>query len=263
MRDTKKLPSLSNVSAGSTAVLECPRGKTYDFITFEYSGTGVTREMLKNIQVMINGKPVQTFKDAQRLQDYNNYYKRADDAGFVTIWFIRPEMHNLVRRRMTAIGTLDVQTFSVNIDIDSSAPADLKIEANAMLSDPMPLGVITKIKSFPTSSDVTGEIEISDIPRRGRIQAMHLFKADISKVIVELDEVKKFEASKTLAEVIQGAHDRAPVTAKCTHVDFQLEGDNDQALIMQGIQDFRVKPTFDTTGSVDVVVEYMDGLEGL
>lgn len=263
MRETKKMPSISNVSAGSTAVLECPRGKTYDFITFKYAGTAVTRAMLKNIQVMLNGKAVQTFKDADRLQDFNDYYGRSDDAGYVTIWFIRPEMTNIVQQRLTAIGTLDVQTFSVNIDIDAGAPGDLTLEATSMLSEPQPLGVITKVKNFPVSSDVVGEMEISDIPRRGRIQALHLFKADLSNVIVEMDSRKVFESSKVMAEVIQGSHARTPITAKATHVDFQLEGDNAQALVMQGVQDFRVKPTFDTSGAADVVVEYLDGLEGL
>jgi coat protein len=263
MRETKKLPSISNVGADLTAVLECPLGKTYDRIMLAYSGTAVTRAMLKNIQVMISGRPVQIFKDADRLQEINDFYGRDDNAGYITLYFARPEMHNIIQQRTTGIGTADISSLSVKIDIDSSAPGDLAITATAILSEPNFLGLITKVRSFPTSSDVTGEIEISDIPRRARIQAIHFFKADISNVVVEVDSMKVFESSKALAEVIQKEHGRVPVTAKATHVDFQLEGDNAQALVMQNVQDFRLKPTFDTTGALDVVVEYFDGLPGL
>jgi coat protein len=263
MRNFKDLPSINNVGAGMTAVLECPLGRTYDRITFHYTGTAVTRAMLKNIQVEIGGKPIQTYKDADRLQDLNDFYGREDTADYITLYFVRPEMHNLTQQRTTGIGTVDISSLTVRMDIDASAPGDLAIEASAMLSEPQLLGLINKVRSFPTSSDVIGEKDISNIPRRARIQAMHFFKADISKVVVEMDSIQIYEASKELTEVVQSEHGRVPVTAKATHVDFQLEGDNGQALVMDGVQEFRVKPTFDSTGPLDVMVEYLDGLKGL
>jgi len=263
MRKTTKLPSISNVGAGLTATLNCPLGLTYDRITFGYTGTSVTRAMLKNIQVLINGKPVQIYKDGDELSNINDYYGRPANSGFVTLYFVRPELDNVQQQRLTAIGTLDVQTLSVNVDIDASAPGDFALTATAVQSEPQRLGVITKVKAFPMSSAVSGEIEIDNIPVGPRIQAIHLFKSDISKLEVEMDGVKVYEASKTLGEVIQKEHSRVPVTASATHFDTQLENDNTQAMVTNNVQDFRLRPTLDTSGAVRIVVEYFDGLAGI
>lgn len=260
MRKLTKLPSISNVGAGLTATLNCPIGLTYDMIMLAYSG--VTRAQIKDIEVVINGKTIQTFASATELQDINDFYGRDDIAGYVTLYFARPEMDNVTMQRMTALGTADVQTLSVNVDIDAAAAAPV-ITAHAVLSERQPLGLITKVKAFPMSSAVAGEIEIDNIPRGPRIQAIHLLKADISNIEVELDGQKIYEASKTLGEVVQKQHGRVPVTAKATHFDTQLEGDSAQALITAGSADFRLRPTLTTSGAVRVVVEYLDGLNGI
>lgn len=263
MRELKKLPSLTNVAAGLTAVLNCPLGLTYDRILLEYSGTSVTRAMMKNIQVKINGKPIQTFKDADELQNINDYYGRADNTGFVSLYFNRPELDNVGSQRLTGLGTMDIQTLSVELDIDSGAPGDFALKAHANRSEPQPLGLVTKVKAFPMSSAVSGEIEIDNIVKGPRIAAIHLFKSDISNIEVDIDSQKIYEASKGLGEVLQKEHGRVPVTASATHIDFMLEGDEGQALITGGASDFRLRPTLTTSGAVRVVVEYLDGLAGI
>jgi len=263
MRKTVKLPSISNVGTSLTATLNCPTGLTYDRITLAYSGTSVTRAMMSNIQVLINGKPVQTYGDADELQDINDYYGRADNAGYVTLYFARPELDNVAQQRLTALGTLDVQTLAINIDITAAAPGDFALTATAVQSEPQPLGLLTKVRAYPFSSAVSGAIEIDNIPVGPRVQAIHLFKSDISNLVLELDGVKVYETTKALGEVIQKEHGRVPVTSSATHFDSQLENDNAQAMITKGVQDFRLRPTLDTSGAVRVVVEYLDGLAGI
>lgn len=263
MRFTKKLPSVKNVGAGLQAVIECPLGRTYDRISLFYTGTAVTRAMFTNLQVMINGKAVQTYADFNELQYINDYYGRADTAGVVTLYFVRPELENTNQSRLTALGTVDIQTLDVRFDIAAGAPSDLAITAWAMTSEPQPLGLITKVKAFPMSSSVSGEIEIDNLVTGPRIAALHLFKSDVNNLEIDYNGIKIFEASKTVAEVIQTEHGRVPVTASATHVDFLLEGDNTQALITQGATDFRLRPTLGTSGALRTVVEYLDGLAGI
>lgn len=263
MRKTVKLSSISNVGTSLTATINCPVGLTYDRITLAYSGTAVTRAMMSNIQVKIGGKPVMTFADADELQEINDYYGRADNAGFVTLYFARPELDNVAQQRLTALGTQDVQTLSIEIDITAAAPGDFALAATAVQSEPQPLGLINKVRAFPMSSSVSGEIEIDNITVGPRIQAIHLFKSDISNLAIDMDSVRVYEATKSLGEVIQKEHGRVPVTASCTHFDSQLENDNAQAMVTRGVQDFRIKPTLDTSGAVRVVVEYLDGLSGI
>lgn len=267
-RKNNKLPSLSNVAAGSTATLQIPLGTGYESIKLVH--TGVTAAQMKNIEVRINGKPIWKFKDGTRLDALNKYYKRNVETGYLTFWFSRIEMENNLIRRMTGIGTMDISTFEIVFDIDAAA-SDPVVEAWATKSQNMPLGMITKIKTFPSSSATSGIKEIDNIPKEGRIGAIHLFKADISKAEVEVDSERVYEFNKTLGEVHQRDHGRVPDSAVHTTVDFFLEGDNSQALSMssivngqtQRVQDFRVRATLDTAGAFDTVVEYFTGFAGI
>ena len=258
----KKLPSLSNVAAGADATLECPLGPTYTKITVSASGTGLTAAHIGKIEVRINGKVVMEFRDLQRLIDLNSYYGRpADSANQFTIYFDRPEASDLPFKRLAGIGTQDIQTFDVRISIDAAAPSDLTMEAWAEVREPMTLGPVVKVREFPFSSSVAGEVDIDKIPRGPRIVAIHLFKSDVNNVVLEADSVKVIDASKTVLETLQKQavpRARVPLTSKATHVDFVLEGDFAQALVTKALRDMRLKTTLGTSGSMDIVVEYLD-----
>ena len=261
MRITKLMPSLSGVAGGSTAVLNCPLGLTYDSIKFHLSG--VTLPDITNIKVLINGKVIQSFKGALQLGKINKYHKRGHEStGYMTLWFIDPSKLSLQDKRATAIGTSDIKTFSVEFDIDSGVVSPV-ITATAVQSNPSKLGVIRKVKEFPLSSATAGLIEVDNIPTsNARIQAIHCFKNDVDKVEVEIDSRKAFEATKSLTEALVRDYDKQP-QANCTHVDFQLEGDLTQAIVTQGVQDLRLRMTLGTAGQVGIVVEYLDGLGGI
>jgi hypothetical protein len=262
MRITNKMPSVTNVAPGSKAVLNLPLGRTYDLLQLEYAG--VTLAQIKNLELEINGKVVQRFRDGVQLADLNSYWGRpVDSTGLLTMWFVRPEFNTLVDQRLTALGTVDIKTLALKFDIDAAADAPV-LEAYAVQSEPQPLGLITKVKSFQSSTAVSGLQEIDNIPTNAaRIAAIHLFKADIEQVEVEINSMKAFELKKASAENIQKKYGRVPLTAKASHIDFVLEGDNAQAMVTQGIQDFRIKPVHTAAGNTELVVEYFDGLAGI
>jgi hypothetical protein len=259
-RKFPKLPSLTNVSAGSTATLQVPIGVTYHAIELTYSG--VTLAQMKNIEVQLNGKTFQEFASGQRLQDINAYYGRNVEAGRMVLWFERPEYDNIILRRTTAIGTANIATFQVKMDIDAAAAAPV-IDAHAIVSPNRPSVVITKIKQWVVSSSVSGVKEVADIPKEGKIAALFMFKPDISSMELSINGTKMWEPNKTLGQQIQKDYKRTPDAAKYTAVDFHLEGDPAQALIVNGVSDFRLRPYFDTSGSGDLVVEYLSGLGGI
>jgi hypothetical protein len=260
MRLTKTLPSLANVAAGQTATLNCPVGLTYDRIEFEYSG--VTLAQMKNVEVVINGKPVMTFKDMARLEILNDYYSRPKTTGFITLHFARPEMALVRDQRLTALGTKDVATLAVNIDIDAAAAAPV-IKAHAVQSEPQLLGAFIKVREFQFDASVAGTMEISTLPKGPRIMAAHLFKADVNDLEVEIDSQKVFDTSKDLAQSIQKTYGRTPQTASATHFDTCLEGDLAQSLVTSGAQDLRFRCDLGTSGAVPILVEYLDGFKGI
>lgn len=260
MRLTKTLPSLANVGAGLTATLNCPVGNTYDRIDIEYSGA--TLAQLKDIEVVINGKVVMTFKDGATVKALNDYYGRPETVGFLTLWFARPEMATLEQQRLTSLGTMDVATLDVNIDIAAAATSPV-IKAHAVQSEPAPLGAFVKVREFQFDASMSGTMEVSTLPRGPRILAAHLFKSDVDDLEVEIDSQKVFDASKSLAEALQKSYGRVPQTGVATHFDTALEGDLAQSLVTAKAQDMRFRADLGSAGALRFTVEYLDGFAGI
>ena len=117
--------------------------------------------------------------------------------GILKLWFSKPELDTVLAQRVTSIGTQDIKTLSIELDIDGAAAAPV-IVCYAEQSAQTPIGLITKIKKFPVTFSVAGVQEIDSIPRSGaRIMAIHLQKADISKVEVDANSVKVVEQAES------------------------------------------------------------------
>jgi hypothetical protein len=268
-----KLPSVSRVTPGSIATLELPIGPTYKRIFFAVSAaSGLDATDIGRIDVLIDGKVVQTFKDLQRLMDLNGYYNRASDTMSATaaqfgIHFERAELADLTYQRAPGIGTADVQTFHLEMAIASGAPASIAITAYAEIDPlPQPLGVFVKVREFPFNSSVSGQVEVDKLPRGPWYQAIHLFKADISQVEVQANQTKIVDATKGILERSQkeaAPIKRVPVTAKATHIDMVTDGDLAQSIRTEALGDFRILMTLDTSGAVDIVAETLDTLAGV
>ncbi len=147
--------------------------------------------------------------------------------------------------------------------MDIGAATAPTLVAYAVLSEERPLGVITKVRRLPFTFAVAGAVEIDKIPLGPRIIAIHLQKADVNDVELELDSVRVIKQPKLLGEQLQRQRLRVPQTAAYTHVDFCLEGDIMQAMITEGARDFRLRPTLGSAGLVTAIVEYLDGFAGL
>lgn len=268
-----KLPSMSRVTPGAKATLELPIGPTYRRLFFDVSAaSGLDAADIGRIDVLVNGKVVQTYKDLARLNALNAYYGRAADTMAATaaqfgIHFERAELADMVYRRAPGMGTADVQTFHVEMEIASGAPASIAITAYAEVDPvPQPIGVFFKVREFPFSSAVSGQVEIDKLPRGGWYSAIHLFKADVTAVEVEGNQVRVVDASKGILERTQKEASpvkRVPQTASCTHVDFITDGDLSQSLRTDLLNDFRIKATLGTSGALDIVAETFDTLAGV
>ena len=283
-RQFKKLPSFSNVSAGNTATLELPLGLTYDKIHINFSG--LTLAQMKNLRVVVNGKAIREYKDAQALQDENKYYGRNVSATVVDLCFNRDEMKTLPEARSFGLGTSSapypvknadgsvqmvtppaISNVTISMEIDGAA-ASPSLTAYAILSNPAPIGFITKVKNYPfiIGAGVT-EYDRIVRPETARIAAIHLVTAaTIEKVELEMDSIVMSDMPKTIIEKIQVDNKRAPQAGR-TALDFVLEGDMLQALPMKGVQDLRARVyAADGTASgtpATLVVEYFDGLAGI
>lgn len=263
MRNLIPLPTIQNVAAGAHCVLNCPIGMTYDQIQFKV--TNVTASDIKNFKVKAGSRTVIDVASFSVIEDLNTFYKRQSQSGFLTLWFYRPEVMEDVRA-LTSFGTSDIPSLTIEFDLDSGVTGPL-IEAWAVQRAPQISGLITKIREYPVTYATSGKQQIDNVPRGARITAVHLGKSDVSHVEFEINNgngpAKIIESPKGLLEAYQKQHDRAPVTAKYTHVDFNLLGDIAGPLPTVQLQDMRIKHTIDTSGALTAVVEYIDGVSGV
>lgn len=261
-RRLKKLPSLSNVAKGSTATLELPRGLAYHQIALKYSG--VTLAQLKKLRMEVDGKVFQQYEDAAQLDELNKYYGRgAAENGWIILHFARTELDTLAQKRLFALGTADISTLAMRIDIDAGATSPV-LEAYALEAEQEPFGLITKVKSFPVSYSTGGTHEVDNlpVPASARIAAIHLFTDKVSHAELEVNGNIAFQAPKTLEDKIQKDAGRTPIAGKFS-LDFIKEDDFAQSQVLAGIQDFRIRMEVAEATSFNIVVEYLDGKNGL
>lgn len=266
-----KLPSMSRVTPGSKATLEMPKGPTYQTIIFEVSAAaGLDATDIGRVDLLIDGSVKMTWKDLTRLIDINGFWNRATDSVAATaiqfaIHLHRAELAGNVWQRAPGIGTGDVQTLHVEMEIAAGAPADIAIKAYALI-DPtvQPLGAFFSIREFPTAAGAAGLYEFDRLPRGPMYAAIHVFKTDTTYVELEADGMKILDATKTVLERIEKEASpvkRVPVTAKATHLDFVTDGDLLNAINTGGLQDWRLKLTNTAAGAFDVVTETIETLK--
>lgn len=259
-------PSISRVVAGSKAILELPVGPTYQKLLFKAGGTGLDVTDIERMDLLVNGNVIQTYKNLQRLMDINTYFGRSvDSVNEFMIHFFRGELHELNWRRAPGLGTANISTFTIEMQLAAGAPADITLSCEADIDTvPQPIGAFTRIREFGMASSVVGVLEADKLPKAGDVYAaLHLFKPDISKVELEVDQIKVIDLSKASLERFAKSATpkvRVPVSARATHVDFLYDGDAGQCLNTKGVGDMRLKMTLDSVGAVDVVAETFDTL---
>lgn len=262
------LSSVSSVAPGSTATVDLLIGPTYKKVMFEATGTGLTVGHIGRIRVLIDGKQAQVYKNLERLVDMNTYHGRGGDtAGQFVLHFDRSELVDMSQRRAPGFGTADVQTFTIQIELPSGAPANIAIKGWAHIdTDPSPLGLIYKIVENQMSSSTSGVMEVDKLLRGPWYSCIHFFKPDISNVEVEVGSTRVIDAPKSVLERLQRQASpvaKVPMTSKATTLDMLLEGNMFDSLMTQGLKEFRLKITLDSPGSVEIVSETLDALVGL
>lgn len=279
MHINKPAPSISRVSPGSKAVLELPIGPTYKRIDFvATAASGLDAADINRINVVMNGVVIQTFKNLQRLLDINSYKGRAGDAVSGTearfsIHFASRELDSGLpgnpnahaARLAPCIGTAGLTSFNIEMEIASGAPASIAMSANAVSTgDVQPPGQFIRIDEFPWASSVAAEVDYDKLMKDRAYMAIHLFKSDITAAKLIKDDRTYVDATKAQLEIDQKnamPTPRVPVTGSATHLDFCLDGNIMDAFRAYGANDLRLKMTFGSTGSVDIVVETIAGLE--
>lgn len=258
------LPSVSRVAPSSVAFLEIPIGPTYEVLNFVMTGTALAATMVDGIKIIANGQELQSFLNLPQLIDINSYHGRAaDTVSDFCIWFVNDDYVALAEKQLEALGTDGLQTLVVELTLNATWPANGTIVVNAFIdTDRARVGIYNKIKQFAINSAVSGDIDYDKLIRGGAVyKQAHFFKFDVNKIVLEADGVKVIDGSKSVLERAQKnvkPFARVPVTARCTTLDFCLDGYFGDLFRTDGINDLRARLTLGSAGAVQVVTEQLD-----
>lgn len=264
MRNLIEMPSPQGVAASSKVIINLPVGMTYDELIFQNSAS-LTPDKMTNFKLKAGADTIIDVSSFDVIEDLNKYYNRPQAANVYTLWFLRPELKEDVRG-LYVFGTANVGSLTVEFDIPAGV-ASPTCKVYAVQRAAQQMGIITKLREFPTSYATSGKQLIDNLARAANIGAIHLKKSDVSSVEFEINSgsgpSKIIEGTKTILETVQKQYERVPQTAKYTHLDFMLTGDFSAPLPATALVAMAVKPTIDTSGALTTVVEYLDGRGGI
>jgi len=261
----KRLPPSQGVNAGGRSIFNVTLGESYRRIDIRYvwdnAGTPTDADAakftadIKGVKVIVDGD-VKWNVDGAYLLAMQDFYKEPFVDGVLPIYFTRPWLRTILGEDAFAYGTKDMQTFTIEIDIDGSATPET-LDLYAEVGPNEVLGDHVCIYRHSKNNSITGISEISDIPR-GPYQAfaIHFATGNIDSVDVEANGKGVFEADVPIAKSRYGS--RRNWQTGYYHLDFANQNRKGDALPLM-LQDFRVKANFTGTGAYDLFVERIEG----
>jgi hypothetical protein len=182
----KNLP-FSNVVASGTATASLPVGMSYNRIYLQLGGTALTKSMLTDIKVRLNGKVIYQNTGA-RIDAINTYRKRGVSAAFLVLDFTEPDAKVMGEQFLGNINTAQGVT-SLTLEVTIAGATAPTLDSWSEVGPPAPLGVIAKQIPFTASFTGSGKFpfKLIDIANRGAlIKRVHFAHANMTAL-----EVKK------------------------------------------------------------------------
>lgn len=264
----RKMPSFVSVAAGSTASVTIPRGPTYRALHLyaTVSGSAATEAQMKAsfdaIRLKINGVTRLEGSATDLLDPLSAFYGYATASGVLSIYLALPWLRTIQGEENMAWGTADVDTFTVEIDMNGSASVDaMSLYAEV---DPVsrPLGLIREVHKIVVAPSATGVYEVPDLPKQnGALMALHFDhtgSAVLTGLEVFADQVQMFDLNETVHAAILGYADRRNPQTGYIHLDMLRLNRLDDAFPLANLQDFRCKLTVGTAGSVPIIMETLN-----
>lgn len=169
----QKMPDFINLANTGTASLDIPIGMT--FHNFIFALTNITRAMIKEVRVLINGK-VFIRAPAEVLHRDNLYKGSFDDAAYFILDFEEPRSRTFVDQIASAVHTFQgVQTFKIELDIVGASSPKIETHANVTATQ-LPLGLLPCFfkQSFDAVSIGTHQVGYSYGKAKHLIKRVHI-----------------------------------------------------------------------------------------
>lgn len=164
----KNLP-FTNVVASGVATVSLPVGMSYNRIVLQLGGTSLTKSMITDVKIRLNGKVIFQNTGA-RLDLINTYRKRASAAGFLVLDLTEPDAKDMSEQYIGNINTAQGVS-SLTLEVTISGATAPTLDSWSELGPPAPLGVLSKQILFTNSFGGAAKygFKIIDVANRGAI----------------------------------------------------------------------------------------------
>ncbi|MGF1762458.1 major capsid protein P2 [Aliivibrio kagoshimensis] len=255
-----KLNSMTGAKWGEKGTLQIPVGPTYQELILE---TNATAAELERVSIMLNTTEIYVLTGSELLM-LELYKKIEATAGIFVIPFadIVARTQNGVRYTglVTELGdniTLDIQFKAKAAGAD---PLTIQTWAHVTAAEPMRV-VVPHIKRQTMSANAQGENEFTSLVASPHIaiRRMHFKHANITKMKIERDFNKEYEATKLINTANTKRNERTP-QAGYFHFDPIVRGFSINDLFPTAHSSnltFTVT-TSDIAGSIPILVESVE-----
>lgn len=267
-RSIKRMPTPAGIGIGQTASVNLPLGLTYNTFFIRMKGAiggGAVADVaeadwgtfIDEIRLLVDGDSTYQISAAD-LVKLNRFYGQVLVNGTLPIHLSRPWMRTIGGEDQTSYGTAGgLASFSLEMDLKTGITVN-DLDVYAVQSPGRPFGTHLRLQRFVHNQGITGDAEISDIPRGPyAMAALHFNTADIEDVEVHVDNRKVIDTDLAIRAAQAAVIGRSP-QAGMTHVDFLTENRLVEAMPM-AVSDFRVKANFTATGNFNIYAESIRG----
>lgn len=271
-----KQANVTGISASSVATAKIPTTGTHYALYLCPKSSGGSAVSVANMKTAIgnmvlrhNGEQIMEgtatfFLDLQKY--YNDAYSADNVAGVIPIYFAPSHFNNFSERQLYAVGTQDLQTMTIDMNILSTTNMATIDVYSEVTPEVRPRGQHLRIKKFPRTFATTGDQEVPDLPLEGgtvAYKALHIEAGSgtFTKATVKVGNYAIFDQiENALNQVLIETARRNPQTGYF-HIDFGRSNDITGFLPMLGVQDFRIIPTWATAPSnYNIYAEQVHGL---
>ena len=275
-----KQANVTGITASSVATARIPTTGTHYALYLAPLSSGGAAVSVANMKTAIgnmvlrhNGEQIMEgtatfFLDLQKY--YHDAYTAgsANVAGIIPIYFAPSHFANFAERQLFAVGTQDIQTMTLDLNILSTTNMATISVYSEVTPENRPRGQHLRIKKYPQSFASTGDNEVSTLPLEGPTvgyKALHIELGTnpgvIALVTVKVGNYAIFDNVGLPLVNVFGQSGRRTQQAAYYHVDFGKNNDISAFLPMAGVQDFRQVINWTTTPTTyNIYAEEIFGL---
>jgi hypothetical protein len=271
-----QLPSLRGIGAGLTATALLPTGITYHAIQLRCTIAGVEATpaeiiaQVEDVKLTLNGD-AKIDASAAEIAALHRFWRTKNSLdpianGILTVWLARPELQEIDGQDGPAWGTLDQNSFNLDVKLAAGATIDA-IEPRGWVSKGEPLGRHITIRRLTDFMAGAGDKVLSDFQNPNaeyQMLAIHIDRSGgagnlITSLNLKADQVDEWDGPYGFIQNLLGVYGFNQQSG-WTHLPFAMRGRPLDSLPMV-MNDLRLRLTCSgALNNFNVLQERIEGI---